>query len=89
MSEPTPNKESVNLPLHRFRDSQGNCTCASNFATGTFCPFLMTSSFGTREHCFWTEGRGRLRPMLERRDDGRGTLIPQPECPLWFPLEQS
>jgi hypothetical protein len=45
--------------------------------------FLMTSGMGTREHCYWLDGKGRDRPQLLRRENGAGTTIPHDSCPLW------
>lgn len=82
-------KEEVALPVSRYRDREGNPTCAVDFRSGEVCPYLMGSNFGTREHCFWDLKRSESRkyPLLKRRHGvtgpGDGTLIPQSKCPLW------
>lgn len=85
--ENQPIREAVNLPVMRYRDSDGNPTCIADARNGSYCPFLTTSGFGTREHCFWLEGSVKSRPQLERRNRGYGTTIPHKECPLWLPVE--
>ncbi len=72
--------ETATITIPRIRDSEGQPTCRW---WEHHCPFLMSSGFGTREHCFWLEGCGKHRPQLERRDNGNGTTIPHQQCPVW------
>lgn len=73
------------MAIQRYVDNDGQPTCAADVANKCYCPFLSTSVFGTREHCFWEmrDNPGPHPPQLERRDRGRGFTIPYPGCPLW------
>lgn len=72
--------ETTTITVARIRDGDGQPTCRY---WEHVCPFLLTSGFGTREHCFWLEGSGKHRPQLERREFGKGTTIPHQCCPVW------
>ena len=72
--------ETATVTVPKIRDGEGRPTCCW---WEHQCPFLMHSGFGTREHCFWLEGRGRYRRQLERREHGKGTTIPDARCPVW------
>lgn len=76
--------ESTTIKIPRYRDADGNPTCLADARTNAFCPFLMSSSFGTREHCYWPDGGGEHCPQLWRRNHGLGTLIPHEHCPVWI-----
>jgi hypothetical protein len=71
------------VPLVRYRDHEGNPTCAKDFATGHVCVFYATQRFGCSETCWFAEKDGRRWGPLERRKNGHGTLIPLSICPLW------
>lgn len=70
--------ETVNLPVIRYRDSKGNPTCAKNFPKGEVCQFYRTARLGTEETCVFANGF-----EMERRDEGKGYLIPLDNCPIW------
>lgn len=76
--------ETTAIMVPKIRDGDGQPTCRY---WDQICPFMMHSSFGTREHCFWLDGAGKYRPQLERRHDERGpfmgTTIPHENCPVW------
>lgn len=78
-------KEKVSLEFERFRDSDGNSTCAYNFHTGEVCEFYRTQRFGSNETClFAPESYKGIGETLDRRgEDKLGTLIPGEWCPLW------
>jgi hypothetical protein len=53
---------------------------------GKACPFLLSSHFGTKYHCFWDQPNPtppHPPQIFTRGDDGRGSLIPIDACPLW------
>lgn len=75
--------ETINLRVTRYRDASGEPTCIADAQAGDFCPFVMISGLGTREHCFWQDGCGKHRDQLQRRDNGAGTTIPHGSCPVW------
>jgi hypothetical protein len=70
--------ETITLKFLKYRDNDEKPTCAIDFAKGHFCQFHGTQSFGTKELCLFHE-----KQILERRNHGRGTLIPVKNCPLW------
>jgi len=72
--------ETYAITVTRIRDSEGQPTCRWS---EHHCPFLITSGFGTREHCFLFEDSDKHSPQLERRDNGTGTTIPHQQCPVW------
>ncbi len=77
--------EQVLIPVIRYRDSQGNPTCAKNFPNGEICEFYRTSNFGTNESCGYCEVK-----LFRREFDGKpdmGSLIPTPDCPVWAKLK--
>ena len=69
--------ERIQLTFERYRDKDGNPTCANNFATKDFCQFHGTKKFGTVELCLF-----RSEQTLERRDE-ISSLIPTKNCPMW------
>lgn len=74
------------IKLKAYIGKHDRPTCAMNFQTGQFCMFLMTSNFGTREHCALD-----TQSMLgrERKSNGElGYLIPGRECPIWNEIEE-
>jgi len=75
--------ETTAITVSCYRDDKGNPTCMADARTGSFCPFLMTSHCGTREHCYWLEGSGKHRPQLQRDNNGSGYIIPHENCPVW------
>jgi hypothetical protein len=76
-------KEETCLKVVRYRDPDGNPTCAMDFDKGLICQFYQTERFGVSETCVFAPLRGRYRDRLERRDEGKGFLIPLKECPVW------
>ena len=78
-------KEKVNLIFDRYRDVDGNPTCAINFVSGETCEFYRSQRFGTSDAClFAPAGYNGLGELLDRRGtDGLGTLIPGKWCPLF------
>lgn len=75
--------EIVSLPVKRYKDDQGNPTCAVDFETGEVCQFYITQRFGCHEGCLLFELHRNLYLGLHRREDGNGTLIPMDKCPVW------
>jgi hypothetical protein len=71
------------VPLVRYRDHEGNPTCATDFPDGRVCIFYATQKFGCAETCWFAEKNGSRWRALERRRAGYGTLIPLSTCPLW------
>ena len=76
-------KEETCLRVVRYRDPDGNPTCARNFDRGMICQFYQTERFGVLETCFFALRHNRYRDSMERRDEGKGFLIPLKECPVW------
>lgn len=73
--------ETATIQVPRIRDQEGNPTCRWFDAV---CPFFMTSSFGTREHCYFGDRTYKGTPAdLLRRENGMGTLIPCQQCQVW------
>lgn len=77
-------EEYFSLVIKRYRDNDGNPTCAMSFDTGAVCVFLGTAKFGLCDVCTYQNHAGA---DLERRDlpeaHGVGSLIPTEQCPLW------
>jgi hypothetical protein len=71
--------ETAMITVERFRDAKGQPTCAANFDEGRVCRFYTTQHFGCNEGCMaagnWS--------ALQRRDNGKGYLIPVEDCPVW------
>jgi hypothetical protein len=71
-------KETVNLPVIRYRDTDGKPTCLSNQGA---CQFLET-----RGHllylCYLDKPSFAALP-IRGRGDGTGSMIPIDKCPLW------
>lgn len=85
------NKETVNLPVIRYRDGNGKPTCIADLSAGDACTFLQSSHFGTKYHCFWDRPNPtppRPPQIFTRGDSGRGSLIPVEDCPLWEGVER-
>lgn len=78
-------KETISFPVERYIDADGKPTCIGDVRNNDACPFLMVSHFGTREHCFWevSDPEQVHAPVLKRRNDGAGRLIPHCACPIW------
>ena len=82
-------EEKVMIEYTRFRDTNGQPTCACNFGTGEVCDFYRVQRFGANETClFAPDSGGGLWVILVRRDAfdgvaGQGSLIPGAWCPLW------
>ena len=84
-------REDCKIDTVRFRDKEGNPTCAFNFySANCYCEFYRTQKFGTDETCLFAPPGYKNTYMgesLERRKnengDHLGTLIPGKWCPLW------
>ena len=81
--------EHHSIPVVRYRDAQGQPTCAIDFPGGKVCEFYRTQRFGFNETCLFAEGAAgaRYTATMQRRTgkdrDGTGTLIPLATCPVW------
>jgi hypothetical protein len=84
----TTSKETVNLPVIRYRDTNGNPTCYANEGV---CQFLRTfevrPSWHTRSP-YYTCCLDESSLPIRGRDDGTGSLIPIDKCPLWEGVER-
>lgn len=76
-------EEPGSLPIVRYRDDDGNPTCAADFQNGRVCIFYRTQKFGCLETCVFADVDGWRRMPTRRRKGGEGTLVPLPTCPLW------
>jgi len=76
-------KEAAIIHTTRYRDDEGLPTCALNFKTGEACEFHCTAKFGTVDTCIFAIGENGPPSRLERRDGGKGLLIPGNWCPLF------
>lgn len=76
--------EQTQITVTRYRDNEGNPTCALNFATGEVCRFMRTQRYGCNETCvFAPELYSGYTACMERRSNGNGRLIPGEWCPLF------
>lgn len=76
--------ETVTITTERYRDSEGNPTCACNFETGEVCKFMRTQRFGVNETCIFAPNAHKgYTACMSRRKKGNGTLIPGDWCPLF------
>ena len=74
------------IKIKAYIGKHGKPTCAMNFRTGQIFNMLLTSGFGTREHCA-LDSQKMLRRMM--KPDGEvGYLIPGKECPIWNEIEE-
>lgn len=80
---PLGTEEQITVQVTRYRDEDGQPTCACDFNVGRVCIFYCTQKFGLSETCWFADKEGRRWTQLHRRDGGNGTLIPLPTCPLW------
>ena len=76
-------QEVVRMGVSRYRDDQGNPTCARSFERGEVCIFYASHTFGTHEVCWFPYKSTKHWEELSRRDGGKGFLIPLNNCPLW------
>jgi hypothetical protein len=76
-------KETINLPVVRYRDSDGKPTCKTNEGV---CQFV-EGPFYHKYSCFWDKPRFAASG-IEIRNDGLGSLIPVDKCPLWEGVER-
>jgi hypothetical protein len=67
------------ISVDAYVDIDGERTCARSFERNEFCQFYRLSNFGTKESCVFAIDS----EILERRDDGMGSLIPLKNCPIW------
>lgn len=63
------------INIEAYRDKDNLPCCAADFRAGKICPFLRTRNFGTQDVCALSAGN-----PLARREEGKGTLIPDREC---------
>ena len=75
--------EQFSLVVTRYRDKDGQPTCAVDFNAGRVCTFYATQRFGCDETCIFANKEWRYWQSLIRRDLGSGSLIPLACCPLW------
>lgn len=75
--------EQFSLVVTRYRDSSSQPTCAADFNAGRVCMFYATQRFGCDETCLFANKEFRYWQSLNRRDNGKGSLIPLACCPLW------
>jgi hypothetical protein len=75
----------VSIEVVAYRDKDGNPCCASDFKKGEVCVFYRSYRFGCGETCVFAETGAykRQQEMQRRGEDGLGTLIPLPQCPVW------
>jgi len=71
------------LPVIRYRDKAGQPTCAVDFSACRVCEFYCAQKFGCAETCLFANKEFRYWQSLNRRDNGKGSLIPLACCPLW------
>jgi len=76
-------EEPVRVTLVRYRDAEGNPTCAVDFQSGRVCMFYATQRLGCHETCWFADKDARFWATLQRRNGGKGTLVPLSTCPLW------
>ena len=84
-------KQTVYFPILRYMDQDGKPTCIEDLSNGDKCEFLQRSYFGQQYHCFWDKSNPtspHSPDILARGDDGRGSLIPVEDCPLWEGVER-
>ena len=78
--------ELVHIEVMRYRDAEGNPTCAAGFNDGRVCRFYGTRKLGAVEVCM-LQSADLLRrldlPDLLRSGGGSGSLIPADGCPVW------
>ncbi len=81
--------KTITVPV--FRDPEGNPTCIANAETGEACPFFRVQKFGMHETCLFAavETTGLQTERMQRRDNGKGFLIPLACCPLWSQTEEN
>jgi len=82
-------EEPGHLPITRYRDEDGQPTCASDFQQGRVCIFYATQKLGCLETCWFADKEGRRWEPMQRRNGGEGTLVPLRTCPLWTNAEVS
>ena len=76
-------RENATIKTYRYRDSNGLPTCAIDFDAGEVCEFHATMKFGTADTCILDINNTSPPGRLERRDKGKGLLIPGDWCPLF------
>lgn len=79
--------EPAEIRLTRYRDEDGQPTCAVDFDRGLVCRCYLTQRMGCHETCMFADKSGLYWRGMERRNDGKGTLIPLDNCPVWAGLE--
>lgn len=76
-------KEYAIIKIEKFRDDDGNPTCAVNMLNGQWCRFLGSRKFGAIDVCMYGEQKDlRVRPYTRY-------TIPHKECPVWAEAEES
>lgn len=77
-------KEQKTITFTRYRDDDGNPTCATDFMKNDVCEFYRTELFGTHETCLFAPTHEKHPMHLCRKGkDGLGLLIPGDWCPLF------
>jgi hypothetical protein len=77
-------EETISIKVSRFRDKNGEPTCAADFAAGLVCRFYVTIGLGQSEKCTACLDDRKSFIQLHRRGANRdGSLIPGEKCPLW------
>lgn len=79
----------VNLSFNKYFDVNGNHTCAINWDTNEFCPFIITAKFGFKEYCFFEYFPSGFKDfgLLKRGcsstgKESLGYLTPIDNCPF-------
>jgi hypothetical protein len=66
------------IEIKAFVDNEDHPCCATSFEKGDYCVFYRTRSQGKETCVFAIDGE-----EMQRRDNGKGTLIPLMNCPVW------
>jgi len=77
--------EKIKIKEIRYKDNNGQPTCAIDFQKNIICKYYRTQKFGCVETCVFAPDSGYygLSECLERRNNDKGTLIPGKWCPLF------
>lgn len=71
------------IDVKTYFDSYGHRTCATDFTNGNVCAYYRAQKFGTQETCVFAPKHNKYAEQLHRRgDNGLGSLIPAPWCPI-------
>lgn len=72
-------KEFAEIRVSIYRDSNGLPACAKDFSTGEVCEFYRSRNYGCDELCLFAADGDKL----QRRNGGKGSLIPGKACKVW------